>query len=284
MSKFIGIKEVILSDDEIEQLKGRRTFDFDYFNIDILRNEYLAVKDAGDNYTSYKYRFNGEKYVKLHYEPIINTYTGDIHPRNARQEMLFDLLQNDEIPVKLITGSMGSGKTFLSVNFAIYKIQQKHSPYEKIIYIRNNIEVANTQPLGALPNGLRDKLLPFILPIQDCLGGNPQQLEYLERSNLIEYVHLGHIRGRSWSNSIILVSESENLTKDHVELLIGRVGENSMIIFEGDLSQTDKKIFEKDNGIVALKRILGGHELFGAVELDKSERSRVAELSKLFRN
>jgi PhoH-like ATPase len=247
----------------------------------LILNEYVAIKNDDGDYV-YKYKFNGDKLVKLNYTTINNSYIGDIEPRNAKQEMLFDLLQNDNIPVKLVTGSMGSGKTFLAVNTALHKIQHEKHTYSKIVYVRNNIEVKDTKELGALPNGVRDKLLPFILPIQDCLGGNPQQLEFLERSNSIEYVHLGHIRGRSFSNSILIISESENLTREHVKLLIGRVGENSIIIFEGDTSQTDKKVFETNSGIDALREVLGGNPLFGAVELDKSERSKVAELSNLF--
>jgi PhoH-like ATPase len=249
---------------------------------DLVINEYVAIKDCQGNYSSFKYRFDGEKLVKLKYEKISNAQIGDIEPKNVKQEMLFDLLQNDEIPIKLVTGTMGSGKTYIAVNYALHKIQHDKNKFKKIVYIRNNVEVKDTVALGALPNGIKDKLLPFILPIQDCLGGNPQQLEFLERSGAIEYVHLGHVRGRSFSNSVIIVSESNNLTRDHVKLLIGRVGENSIIIFEGDTSQTDKKVFETDSGIEALRYVLAGNPLFGAVDLDKSERSRVAELSNLF--
>lgn len=65
-------------------------------------------------------------------------------------------------------------------------------------------------------------------------------------------------------------------------MLLGRVGENSIIIFEGDLTQIDKQVFEKNNGIVALEETLMGNELFGWVHLDKTERSKVANLSSLF--
>ena len=126
--------------------------------------------------------------------------------------------------------------------------------------------------MGALPNGLKDKLLPYILPLGDCLG-NQIGLEMLEKQEKIEYLHLGFARGRNFSNSIVLISEAENLTKDHVALLLGRIGEGSIIIFEGDVSQIDKKVFQDSSGIQALKDELKGNPLFGCVHLDKSERS-----------
>ena len=119
------------------------------------------------------------------------------------------------------------------------------------------------------------------MPIADCIG-NLIGLQMLENQEKIEYVHLGFVRGRSFSDSIIIVSESQSLTRDHVALLLGRVGDNSIIIFEGDLTQIDKKVFSESSGILALEEVLSGNELFGWVHLDKTERSRVANLSGLF--
>lgn len=169
--------------------------------------------------------------------------------------------------------------TYLSVLHALDFIEK--GKFNKLVYIRNNIEVAGVEKLGALPGDVREKLNPFIMPIADIVG-SLLALESLERQEKIEYVHLGFVRGRDFSNSVVICSESGNLTKDHVKLLLGRVGQNSIIIFEGDTEQVDKNVYRENSGIQALRDILKGNPLFGAVELDKSERSDVADLSKLF--
>ena len=97
----------------------------------------------------------------------------------------------------------------------------------------------------------------------------------------LEIEHLGFMRGRDIKNSILFVSEAENLTKEHVQLLIGRVGEGSQIWFDGDFKQTDKEVFEKYSGLKVMIERLKGNKLFGYVHLKKSERSETAQLADL---
>lgn len=86
-------------------------------------------------------------------------------------------------------------------------------------------------------------------------------------------------RGRNIENSIIIVNEAQNLTEYHIKLLLGRVGEGSRIFFDGDLKQTDKRVFEEQNGLKLLTRLSESNEyksLFAHVNLIKSERSKTA--------
>lgn len=78
-----------------------------------------------------------------------------------------------------------------------------------------------------------------------------------------------------------MCSEAENLTKEHVQLLIGRVGEGSNLWLDGDFKQTDSKVFEENNGLNIAIEKLKGHQLFGYVHLEKSERSETAALADL---
>jgi predicted ribonuclease YlaK len=146
------------------------------------------------------------------------------------------------------------------------------------VYIRNNIEVKDTVSIGALPNGLNDKLLPFAMPIADIVGGLVG-LEYLLKENKIEMAHLGFLRGRNFDNSVIFVTEAENLTEEHVKLILSRCGKNSVIIFDGDVEQVDKSVFADKSGMQLLINALKGNPLFGMVELIDVERSDVAKLS-----
>lgn len=263
---YTGIREVILDDTALAKF-----YEFKEPPIQLYENEYLLIKDKSGKYID-KFRFNGERLVKLNYKRIQNTYADKIKPLNVKQECMFDLLQNKKIKVKLITGNMGGGKSYISVLHALDWVEK--DVFKKLVYIRNNAEVADVgAKLGALPGSIKEKLNPFILHLGDVVG-SIFALEQLERQEKIEYVHLGFVRGRDFSNSVVICNESGNLTKDHVKLLL--------IIFEGDTEQVDKNVYRKNSGIQALRDILKGNPLFGAVELDKSERSDVAELSRLF--
>lgn len=190
--------------------------------------------------------------------------------------MQFDLLQNRNIPVKVFRGPYGSGKTFLALVHATYYL--KTHKFDKIVYVRNNIEVAGTQRLGALPGEEIEKLLPYIMPLADHFGSVDILQDYITQG-YIEPIHLGFMRGRSFNNSIIFVDEAENLTTDNVKLLLGRVGENSELWLLGDESQTDSDLFKKNNGIASILNSLKGEKLFGTIELQKTERGAVAQLS-----
>lgn len=97
---------------------------------------------------------------------------------------------------------------------------------------------------------------------------------------IVELQHLGFIRGRDIKNTIVIVSEAENLTREHAQLLVSRIGENSQIWFNGDFRQIDSNVFEQNNGLHAIIEALKGEELFGCVNFTITERSEVAKLSE----
>lgn len=111
----------------------------------------------------------------------------------------------------------------------------KINKYDKIVFIRNNIDVAGSKDLGALPGEQFDKLLPFIMPLADHLGSVDVLRDYVLQEK-IEPVHLGYLRGRNFDNSIVLVDEAENLTTDNIKLITGRIGHDSTLWILGDES------------------------------------------------
>ena len=164
------------------------------------------------------------------------------------------------------------------VSHAINMIE--HGKYEKLVWVRNNIEVKDSKPLGALPGDLNAKVLPFAGPLMDHIGGEDGLYKWMNDGK-IELQHLGYIRGRDIKNSIIICSEAENLTKEHIQLLIGRVGKHSALWLNGDNRQIDGRVFENNNGITfAIDRLVGQPE-FGYVYLPTTERSRTASLADL---
>lgn len=242
-----------------------------------LTNQYVVVRGKDDTVLD-RVKWTGEKYERVAYKIINNDYTGKIKPRNIQQELAFDMLQDKNTTIKVLTGRFGSGKSYLMISAALQLI--KDGKFDKIIWVRNNQEVKDTKALGALPGESFDKLLPYAMVIADHVGGR-DGLEYLIKQDKVNIEHLGFIRGRDFKNSIILCSEAENLTKQHVQLLIGRVGEGSNLWLDGDQKQTDSKVFEDNNGLTAAIEKLAGHRLFEYVHLEKSERSETAALADL---
>ena len=243
----------------------------------LLINQYCLLYSP-DGVLIDKIRWNGVKNVPISFKNINNDYTGKVKPRNINQELLFDLLQNDDITIKVTTGSYGTGKDFCMIANAIQML--KNNKYEKLIWVRNNVEVKNTNPIGFLPDTANNKLLPFAMPLADHLGGI-SGLEMFMSRNQIEIQHLGFIRGRDFKNSIVYCSEAENMTKEHIQLLIGRIGEGSSLWLNGDFKQTDSKVFDENNGLSILAEKLQGHKRFGMVRLEKTERSETAALADL---
>ena len=237
-------------------------------------NEYAALKLNNEVVDLVKWDGNKNEVIK--YKNQNSDYFGQVKPLNDQQKMLFDLLQNRKIPVKIVRGQFGSGKTFLALVHAMNYV--KWHTFDKIVYVRNNVEVAGSQKLGALPGEQEDKLMPWLMPLADHLGGPEALIQAIENDE-IEPIHLGYIRGRNIQRSIIFVDEAENLTTDNVKLIIGRAEKGSEVWFLGDESQTDSDIFRKNSGIASLLNSLQGDSLFGAVELQKSERSEVAQLA-----
>ena len=194
---YKGYKTISIDDTEMAYL---------YQNLksniyDLLINQYLIVQNQ-QNEVIDKLIWNGEIHKPISYKQINNDFSGKIKPRNIQQELAFDLLQNKNTTIKILTGVYGSGKDYLMTSTAIDLIRQKR--YEKIMWVRNNIEVKNSKPIGFLPNGMKDKLLPFAMPMADHVGGK-DGLELLIGQGKVEIEHLGFIRGRNIENTIICV-------------------------------------------------------------------------------
>lgn len=252
--------------------------DYEYKNLfNTPLNGYLIVRDADGNAVGWL-RWNGERYVPIKYKNLNTTYSGKIKPLNDQQKLAFDLLQDQDITIKLLLGVYGSGKDYLMINHALDLIEK--GKYDKIVWVRNNVEVKNSKPIGFLPGDPNAKILPFAGPLFDNLGGEVG-LERAIADGIVELQHLGFMRGRSWDRSIIYSSEAENLTKEHIQLLIGRVGKESALWLNGDLRQIDEAVFESNNGITKMVERLAGHERFGMIYLPTTERSETARMADL---
>lgn len=273
MDEYRGFQEITSDDERLPTFYGDLTNNV----FDCRQNEHIIVYDA-DGVAKDFYRWDGTKYALVGYRVIKNDYTGNVRPRNPQQRLAIDMLYNQDITVKILVGKFGTGKDYLMSSVALDLVMQ--GKFDKIMWVRNNVEVKNSKPLGFLPGDAFDKLLPFAMPLADHVGGR-DGLERLISTQQIEVEHLGFIRGRDIKNTIIMCSEAENMTKEHVQLLLGRVGEGSALWLNGDYKQTDHKVFAENNGLMIAVDRLKGHPKFGFVKLIKTERSETAAMADL---
>ena len=273
IDEYVGYKDVTLSDEEMSLFYCNLSNN----NFNCLLNEYLIIRKSDGEIIDYR-KWNGKEYSPISYKQINSRFIGKVKPRNPHQVLVFDMLQNKNETIKIISGKFGSGKDYLMIANALKLIED--GKFDKLIYVRNAIGVKDASEVGFLPGSKLEKLLPYAMPLADHLGGETG-LEMQIMAGTIEIEHLGYIRGRDIKNSIIYVSEAENLTKEHVQLLIGRVGEGSSLWMNGDFRQTDSPVFRMSNGLLSTVQKLAGHEKFGYVQLQKTERSETAAMADL---
>ena len=272
---YTGYQEINLTDSQMEEFYSSPQIFCQEQGLK--QNQYLLIKDENDSIID-QYCYQNKFLRKIKFPTIENKYCGVVKPKNSYQYLAMDLLQDKEVPVKTIRGLYGSGKDYLMFNQALAFIEQ--GIYQKIVYIRPNVTVANVPEIGYLKGDLDDKLGWTLAPLADKIGGY-ESINRLINNNQLELVPLLFIRGRSFENSIIYVTEGQNMTIEIVKLLISRVGENSTLWINGDTHQTDKRIFDEDNGINKMIERLAGNNLFGYVYLPITERSEVANLANL---
>ena len=205
-----------------------------------------------------------------------NSYSDTIRPLNLEQRMAIDLLRNEDIPVKFLTGIFGSGKDFLMINYALKLIEE--GKFNNITWVRNNIPVKDSEEVGYLKGSLIEKILPYAMPLADHLGGIAELMEKID-GGIIQLEHLGFIRGRNIENSIIYCTEVENMTVSQIQLILSRVGKGSMLMMNGDAKQVDREVFKLNNTITRIVDAYKTNKLFGYVNLKHTERSEVAKLA-----
>jgi len=274
-SQHLGYYTFTLTDEEIA-----RFYQGDFGMPHMYENQYVLLADKNGKIID-KYVYQEKELKKLTWKTIENHWQGIIKPKNLEQELAIDMLQDERSQIKVLSGSFGTGKDYLMINEAISRLDK--GDFDKLIWVRNNIEVKGVEKLGALPGDVQDKIINFAMPLADHLGGM-EGLQHFIDKNQIEVAHLGYMRGRDIKHSLIYVSEAENLTTKLCQVLISRLAEGSQLWMNGDWRQADKEIFEKDSGLIRMIEVLTGQELFGHVHLTQSVRSKAASLADLLDN
>ena len=208
-----------------------------------------------------------------------------VTPRNAEQTFAIDAILNPDIPIVTMQGVAGTGKTLVALAASIEQ-RKEFTP----IYLARPIVPLSNKDIGYLPGDIKSKINPYMEPLWDNLkfiknqwketDRNYKRIEDMVNQEKILVTPLAYIRGRSLSNIMFIVDEAQNLTPHEVKTIITRAGENTKIIFSGDIYQIDTPYLdEHSNGLSYLIDRLKGNELFAHITLEKGERSELANLA-----
>jgi PhoH-like ATPase len=208
-----------------------------------------------------------------------------INPRNAEQVFALHALLNPEVKLVTLQGIAGTGKTLLALAAAL---EQKRN--FKQVYLARPIVPLSNKDIGFLPGDIKSKINPYMEPLYDNLKFiqnqyNEKDKEYknitesLENEKLM-ITPLAYIRGRSISNVIFIVDEAQNLTPHEIKTIITRAGENTKIIFTGDIYQIDTPYLDaQSNGLSVMIDKIKNHPIYAHIRLEKGERSELANLA-----
>lgn len=266
------VKTLSLSNDCIDTLyeEGNLFLDEDS---DFCENEFLIAEGSAQGKSALCV---SKKDSIILLPNISKDSTTDVRPRNKEQKFAWWALKSQDIPLVCLTGRAGSGKTFLALMAGLDELSNKK--YERIIVTRNMEPVG--RDIGYLPGDLNEKMGPWMSPLMDNFRHHFKDKTYFEmmmEKGQIEIAPLTFIRGRTFSNSYIIVDEAQNASIHELKTIITRIGEGSKIVLMGDTDQIDTPYIDKrSNGLSITIDKFRDSELAAHVYLTRGERSRLA--------
>ena len=218
---------------------------------------------------------NVKSYIER--ESIEDLYTGDdvliygtrgfiIKPKTANQKILVESVKSNDMV--FVIGPAGTGKTYISVALAVKALKNKE--VKKIIITRPAVEAGEN--LGFLPGDLKEKIDPYLRPVYDALDDMIpfEKLKYYQENRVIEIAPLAYMRGRTLNDAFILLDEAQNTSPMQIKMFLTRMGPNSKVIINGDISQIDLPDHLK-SGLVHAMNILKGVKGIGFIELTSQD-------------
>lgn len=189
-----------------------------------------------------------------------------VKPRTPTQIQYFKAISENEIVFAI--GPAGTGKTYLAVAFAVAALKNKQ--VNKIVLARPAVEAGES--LGFLPGDLSEKINPYLKPLFDALEDMipfEKLKSYLEK-NIIEIVPLAYMRGRTLSNSFVILDEAQNSTTTQMKMFLTRLGPNSKAVITGDITQIDLSTSEL-SGLKQVEKILQNIDGISFIYFNKND-------------
>ena len=238
-------------------------------------NEYLIIQNTDDS-SEKEMRFDGEKFVALKLPP--SKY---IKAKNSLQRCALDILNNPDITIAAILGGYGSGKTFISLQMALYNVNEK-GYQSKILGVRS--PQGEGKEVGFLPGDLNSKVEGFFEPLTQQLNGGEFELESLKQRGVLETNIPFYMKGTTYNDTIFVVDEAEDLDEKQIRLVGTRVGANSKIYFAGDYKQSVINT-TTNNALIKMCNEFKGNKQFATIYLGEDVRSSTSKMfANLFEN
>lgn len=239
--------------------------------------------------------------------------TMGIQPRNTEQQFALHLLRDPNIKLVTLSGKAGSGKGLLSTAAALRDILEEKK-YEKLVIARPIVSLNNKHQLGFMKGDMDEKLaqwlkpfyenINFILSQYDKVVKPPKKqgkkkkdvkayedemekapgvmsfFDELKAWDLMELASLESIKGRTFMNQCVIITEAQDCTLADIKAIVTRIGEGSKLILEGDFYQVDNPYLDSsNNGLTHVAEKFRPYSIAGHITLQKSERSELAELA-----
>jgi len=282
---YDGFSNILVDDQLIDLFYADEKIYLDEFDCTepMFPNQYLLLTSNSNPKKTCLARFTDPQ------SPLKKIYNGsipdwNIKPRNKEQNFAIDMLLNPDIKLVSLIGRAGSGKTLCAIAAGLQQtigIDKSKNLYSRLIVSRP------VQPMGKdigfLPGTMEEKMLPWLMPIQDNLKylmGDKTSLELYMEKGKIEIEALTYIRGRSISDAFVIIDEAQNLTRHEIKTIITRIGENTKIILTGDIEQIDNiYVNETSNGLAHAVENFKEYKIAGHITFRKGERSELATLA-----
>lgn len=263
-------------------------YENNFTHIDLKENEYLIIRDL--SCPNYKITEDNEEFLGYRTIEIKRFSNGSlvdlrmppksvIEPRNDLQKCAIDLAYCKDIPIKMILGTYGSGKTKICATLAHYMTMEKEK-YSKMHFIRQPIGAG--KEVGFLSGSLNDKTSEFFMPLvghmKDYIQDPAVYAESLKMRDKLKMSIPYYLKGVDIKDSFIVVDEAEDFTTENIKLIGSRVSEGSCIAFSGDYAQAEKE-YKNNSGIMTFLDGVVNNPLVGVVVMDLDVRS---EASKVF--
>ena len=203
-------------------------------------------------------------------KPINSTYFLDVNPITENQQLFFNEWAKDKNLFSY--GAAGTGKTFIALYLALKDVMNEESPYEKVYIVRS---LVSTREIGFLPGTHEDKSELYQIPYKNMVRHMfemPDDTSFdmlydnLKHQETISFWSTSFLRGTTLDDAIVIVDECQNLNFHELDSIITRVGQDSKIVFCGDVNQSDLQRTNERNGILDFQRILEGMDEFSMVE------------------
>jgi len=183
---------------------------------------------------------------------LLATGKRKVTPKSLNQRRYIEAIQKNDIVFGI--GPGGTGKTFLAVTLALVSLLEKR--ISRIVLTRPAVEAG--EKLGFLPGDLEEKINPYLRPLYDALYFllDSEKIRRYMEDGTIEIAPLAFMRGRTLSDSFIILDEAQNTTSEQMKMFLTRIGMRSKAVITGDVTQIDLP-FGRGSGLIEARKILG---------------------------